>query len=348
MARGGFYPRQRAYREDGSYVESDLAQPEQATPAEPYQRPVMLPQFLTEQIMRERLTELGCQVQFGCELLGFEQDADGITAILWAAGGRQTVRARYLVGADGGRSFVRKTLGVDFPGKTLDVRAIVADVALTGLQGDAWHLFNDADMQRMVAICPLAGTDLFQIQAPISADQPTELSAKGLTQWLAHRTGRDNIVVHAVSWASDYQMSARLAQRYRVNRVFLVGDAAHVHPPTGGQGLNTSVQDAYNLGWKLAAVLRGAHDSLLDSYETERRPVAQAVLGLSTRLLGGRCWFMPIDPRRQCHDQGCKCTISERKATSWMPGDTFRMRMAWSQESARLFARMDMWARLLI
>ncbi|PJX26114.1 2-polyprenyl-6-methoxyphenol hydroxylase [Advenella sp. S44] len=286
VARGGIYPRQRAYREDGSYVESDLAQPADASPAEPYQRPVMLPQFLTEQIMRERLNELGCQVQFGCELLGFEQDADGITAILSVASGRQAVRARYLVGADGGRSFVRKTLGVDFPGKTLNVRAIVADVTLTGLEGDAWHLFNDADMQRMVAICPLAGTDLFQIQAPISPDQPTDLSEKGLTQWLAHRTGRDTIVVHAVSWASDYQMSARLAQRYRVDRVFLVGDAAHVHPPTGGQGLNTSVQDAYNLGWKLAAVLRGAHDSLLDSYETERRPVAQAVLGLSTRLLG--------------------------------------------------------------
>jgi hypothetical protein len=137
----------------------------------------------------------------------------------------------------------------------------------------------------MVAICPLAGTDLFQIQAPIQPDEQADLSAQGLTALVARRTGRSDIVVHTVSWASDYQMSARLAERYRVNRVCLVGDAAHVHPPTGGQGLNTSVQDAYNLGWKLAAALRGAPDSLLDSYEAERRPVAESVLGLSTRLL---------------------------------------------------------------
>jgi len=285
VARGGNYPRQRLHREDGSYVESDLSGPDEASPAEPYQQPLMLPQFLTEQIMRERLNELGYQVQFGCELLGFEQDASGVTATLSGPRGPQIVRARYLVGADGGRSFVRKTLGVGFPGKTLDVRAIVADVTLTGLDRDAWHQFNDGDMQRMVAICPLAGTDLFQIQAPIQPDEQADLSAQGLTTLVSRRTGRSDIIVHAVSWASDYQMSARLAERYRVDRVCLVGDAAHVHPPTGGQGLNTSVQDAYNLGWKLAAVLRGAPDSLLDSYEAERRPVAESVLGLSTRLL---------------------------------------------------------------
>ncbi|MGX9937884.1 FAD-dependent oxidoreductase [Advenella kashmirensis] len=285
VARGGYYPRQRLHREDGSYVESDLSGPDEASPAEPYQQPLMLPQFLTEQIMRERLNELGYQVQFGCELLGFEQDASGVTATLSGPRGPQIVRARYLVGADGGRSFVRKTLGVGFPGKTLDVRAIVADVTLTGLDRDAWHQFNDGDMQRMVAICPLAGTYLFQIQAPIQPDEQADLSAQGLTTLVSRRTGRSDIIVHAVSWASDYQMSARLAERYRVDRVCLVGDAAHVHPPTGGQGLNTSVQDAYNLGWKLAAVLRGAPDSLLDSYEAERRPVAESVLGLSTRLL---------------------------------------------------------------
>ena len=99
------------------------------------------------------------------------------------------------------------------------------------------------------------------------------------------RTGRDDIRVQSVSWASAFNMNARLADRYRVGRVFLVGDAAHTHPPTGGQGLNTSVQDAYNLGWKLAAVIGGAPESLLDSYEQERRPIAASMLGLSTKLL---------------------------------------------------------------
>jgi hypothetical protein len=102
---------------------------------------------------------------------------------------------------------------------------------------------------------------------------------------LKDRAGRDDLVVQSVSWASAYQMNARLADRYRVRDVFLVGDAGHVHPPTGGQGLNTSIQDAYNLGWKLAAVVRGAPDTLLDTYEAERRPIAAGVLGLSTQLL---------------------------------------------------------------
>src|SRR5690606_37529769 len=136
-----------------------------------------------------------------------------------------------------------------------------------------------------VAICPLAGTDLFQIQDPIPLDGQADLSAEGLTALVFERTGRADLVVRSVSWASDYRMHARLADRYRVGRVFLVGDAAHAHPPTGGQGLNTSVQDAYNLGWKLAATLNGAREDLLDSYEAERRPVAQTMLGLSNRLL---------------------------------------------------------------
>jgi hypothetical protein len=189
------------------------------------------------------------------------------------------------VGADGGRSFVRGVLGVDFPGKTLGMQAMVADTALTGLDREVWHQFNGGDMKRMIAICPLAGTDLFQIQAPIPLDVEVDLSAEGIERMLAERTGRGEVKVRSVNWASAYSMNARLADRYRIGRVFLAGDAAHIHPPTGGQGLNTSIQDAYNLGWKLAAALGGAPDRLLDTYESERRPVAEAVLGLATGLL---------------------------------------------------------------
>ncbi len=285
MAAGGLYPRQRVYRDDGSYLDSDMGEQVDPSPAEPYHLPLMLPQFLTEHVMRERLNELGHGVEFGFELTGFQQDGSGVIARLAGTAGEQVLHTRYLVGADGGRSYVRKALGVDFPGQTLGVRALVADVVLTGLGRDAWHQFNGSDMKRMLSICPLAGTDLFQIQAPIPQDAQADLSAQGLAALIAERTGRTDITVHSVSWSSDYQMSARLAERYRVDRVFLMGDAAHVHPPTGGQGLNTSVQDAYNLGWKLAAVLKGAQEDLLDSYEAERRRVAQAVLGLSTRLL---------------------------------------------------------------
>jgi 2-polyprenyl-6-methoxyphenol hydroxylase-like FAD-dependent oxidoreductase len=283
-AAGGPYPPQREYREDGTFAESAIAEIEEPRTGEPYRTPLMIPQFLTEGVMRERLAEFGHSVMFGYELIGFEQDDEGVTARLAGQAGEEVVRSRYLVGTDGGRSFVRHALGIDFPGKTLGVRALVADVALTGLDRDAWHRFNEGDMQRQIAICPLAGTDLFQIQGPIPLEGDIDLSAEGLSLLVSERTGRD-IRVQSVSWASAFNMNARLADRYRVGRAFLAGDAAHTHPPTGGQGLNTSVQDAYNLGWKLATVLRGGPASLLDSYEEERRPIAAEMLGLATRLL---------------------------------------------------------------
>ncbi|RUM25315.1 FAD-binding protein [Rhizobium vallis] len=285
VAVGGTYPRQREYRNDGSVTEADIVVHEAPTPAEPYHHPLMVPQFLTEGVMRERLLELGHRPEFGCELVGFEQDKAGVTARLKDQTGEETIRVRWLVGADGGRSFVRHALDIGFPGKTLGVRAIVADVNLTGLPRDAWHRFSDGDMEKQISLCPLAGTDMFQIQGPIPLDGDVDLSADGLNALVAERSGRGDITIQSVSWASAFNMNARLADRYRHGRVFLVGDAAHIHPPTGGQGLNTSVQDAYNLGWKLAAVAAGAPDTLLDSYEEERRPIAAAMLGLSTTLL---------------------------------------------------------------
>lgn len=285
VAAGGIYPPMRDYRDDGSFAEKDIGERSAPTPAEPYHIPLMVPQFLTERIMRESLSELGCRVEFDCELIAFEQGADSVVARLAGANGEETVRVRYLVGADGGRSFVRQALHVAFPGKTLGVRAMVADIGLSGLDRNAWHRFNDGDMQRMVMICPLAGTDLFQIQAPVPSDGEIDLSPEGIERMICGRTGCADIHVHSVTWSSAYAMNARLADRYRVGRVFLAGDAAHIHPPTGGLGLNTSVQDTYNLGWKLAAVIGGADDLLLDTYEAERRPVAEDMLGLSTRLL---------------------------------------------------------------
>ncbi|HXC55963.1 MAG TPA: FAD-dependent oxidoreductase [Rhizomicrobium sp.] len=284
VAAGGLYPPQRSWRADGTFEDEVVVDPGAPTAAEPYKIALMVPQFLTEAVLRERLAELGHRPQFGCELTGFQQDAAGVTARTASAGGKQTIRARYLIGTDGGRSFVRHALGIDFPGQTLGVRAVVADIAVTGVGRDAWHRWGEGTPAQ-ISLCPLAGTELFQLQGPVPLDGEIDLSPAGLTALLAARSGRKDIVVRAVSWASAFHMNARLAARYRVGRVFLAGDAAHIHPPTGGQGLNTSVQDAYNLGWKLAAVLRGAPDAVLDSYETERRPVAAAMLGLATGLL---------------------------------------------------------------
>lgn len=285
VAVGGTYPPQREYREDGSYEDSPVMEQHEATPDEPYLIPLMVPQLLTEAVLRERLAELGHRPRFGWELTAFEQDAEGVTAHVVSADGEETVRARYLVGMDGGKSYVRHALNIEFPGKTLGVRAVVADVRLEGLGTDAWHRFNEGSMGKQISFCPLRGTDMFQVQAPIPMEGDMDLSPKGLTAWAAARTGRKDIVIREVLWASAYEMNARMADKYQVGRVLIGGDAAHIHPPTGGQGLNTSVQDAYNLGWKLAAVINGAPEKLLATYEEERRPIAAEMLGLSTKLL---------------------------------------------------------------
>lgn len=285
VAVGGLYPPQREYHADGSFEDSNVMEITAPTPDEPYHIPLMVPQFLTERVMRERLAELGYRVEFGTELQSFTQDADGITAHLRNASGEQTVRARYLIGADGGHSFIRHALDIGFPGKTLGVRAVVADVNLRGLSRDVWHRFNEGSMALQMSLCPLAGTNMFQLQAPIPLEGDIDLSAQGLTRMVSDRTGRADIVIEEVFWASAFNMNARLADHYRVGHVFIAGDAAHIHPPTGGQGLNTGIQDAYNLGWKLAAVLNGAPVSLLDTFEEERRPFAADMLGLTTKLL---------------------------------------------------------------
>jgi 2-polyprenyl-6-methoxyphenol hydroxylase-like FAD-dependent oxidoreductase len=295
MATGGVYPPVRKYAADGSFVDQQMVGSDHPpTPAEPYQLPLMVPQFLTEKLMRERLLELGGAVAFGVELTGFVSTDAGVEVTVRTGQHEEVIHARYLVGCDGGRSFVRSTLGIDFPGKTLGIRAMVADVILEGLSRDVLHQFDGGEGKHL-SLCPLAGTGLFQIQGPIPLEGDIDLSADALTHRVAVATGREDIMVRSVSWASAYTMNARLADRYRDGRVFLAGDAAHTHPPTGGQGLNTSVQDAYNLGWKLAAVLRGAPESLLDTYEAERRPIAAEMLGLSTRLLEG---FKKGDNRR--------------------------------------------------
>lgn len=286
-AAGGPYPPLRVYRPDGSSEESLLTEAEAAPSAsEPYARPLMVAQFRTEAVLRERLAELGHAPHYGSRLTHFDQDADGVAVRIEDATGVREVRARYLIGTDGGRSFVRHALDIGFPGETLGVRALVADVLLDGLDRSAWHRFQLGSGATQLMVCPLAGTDLFQLQGPVAIEGDVDLSPEALTGLVRERSGRDDIVVRSVSWSSVYSMNARLADRYRVGRVFIAGDAAHIHPPTGGQGLNTSVQDAYNVGWKLAAVLEGAPDALLDTYEEERRPIAANMLGLATRLLG--------------------------------------------------------------
>jgi 2-polyprenyl-6-methoxyphenol hydroxylase-like FAD-dependent oxidoreductase len=279
MAAGGLPPALRTYRKDNSFNEAARA-PIAADPAEPYPLPLVVAQFRTEAVLRERLAELGHHPRYKHELVDFSQSSPAVTATINGPDGIINVSAAYLVGVDGGSSVVRHRLDIDFPGEALGVRAVVADVRLDGLGRDAWHRWPNG-----IGVCPLPGTDLFQIQGMLKPDTEVDPSLAGLTALLTAASGRTGITVTSVSWASVYSMSARVADRYRAGRVLLAGDAAHVHPPTGGQGLNTSIQDAYNLGWKLTAVLAGAPDRLLDTYEQERRPIAAEMITMATRLL---------------------------------------------------------------
>lgn len=284
VATGGIYPIPRNYMPEGPVDKPDGPRPE-PTPSEPYQIPLLVPQNLTERRLRERLAEFGHAPEYNCELVGFEQDADGVTARIATPHGEQVLRAAYLVGADGGSSFVRRAAGIEFPGKSLDVRSIVADVKVDGLSWEYWHRWGMGAPKQALSLCPLYGSDrLFQLMA-MAPDGDVDLSAEGLTAVVRKCSDRDDLVVTEVAWASVYTMQARLAEAFQRGRVLLTGDAAHCHPPTGAQGLNTSIQDAYNLGWKLAAVLDGAPESLLATYEEERRPIAEGVLRMTKQLL---------------------------------------------------------------
>ena len=251
----------------------------------PYPNGWMIPQWRTEAILRDHLASLGVTVAERTELTAFTADTDGVTATLATPSGPRTMRAAYLVGADGGRSTVRRVLGVPFSGETWDKhRMIFGDLRVDGLDRDYWHAWGTApDRSDTLALCPLPGTDTFQLATTDPGDAFTADLA-GMRELIATRTGRNDVHLREITWLSRWRANMRMAERFRVGRVFLAGDAAHVHSPAGGQGLNTSVQDAYNLGWKLAAVITGADPRLLDTYEPERVPVAAHVLGISASL----------------------------------------------------------------
>ncbi|MFD5364359.1 FAD-dependent oxidoreductase [Streptomyces tendae] len=285
-AVGGTYPIGMIWKDGERVGEHHMFEPAEPSEDSPYNRSWMVPQWRTQEVLAQRLAELGGGVAFDHEVVGVTQDAAGVTAHL--SSGR-TLRARYLVGADGGRSAVRRALGIGMTGEDVDPNpTLVADVRISGLDRDNWHVFPPREGDDLLAVCPLAGTEDFQVMARFPAGTEVDTSPDGIRKVLAERSHIAAEDVTEVRWASDFRPRAALADRFRAGRVFIAGDAAHVHSPAGGQGLNTSIQDAYNLGWKLDAVLKeDAQAALLDSYEEERRPIAADMLNLSTAVHRG-------------------------------------------------------------
>jgi len=253
----------------------------------PYPCPLLLPQSRTEAILSARLEEFGTAIERGVELTAFSQDDGGVTATMKHADGREEeVRTAYLVGADGARSLVRQSLGIAFEGYTEPQMFLLGDVKIDGGGLDHRSIYIWWHNGSTVALFPFED-EVWRIFAARrdseDAGQPT------LEELQAHmnRHGPPGTRLRDPSWLSAFRTNERLAEKYRVGRVFLAGDAAHIHSPAGGQGMNTGIQDAVNLGWKLAHVLNGYGDAalLLESYEAERRPIARDVVHSAAQKL---------------------------------------------------------------
>ncbi|HEU5475827.1 MAG TPA: rifampin monooxygenase [Actinophytocola sp.] len=237
-----------------------------------------IPQTTTDRLLEEYAIEVGAEIRRGCELVGLSQDDQGVSVEL-ADGAR--LRARYLVGCDGGRSTVRKLLGVGFPGEPSRVETLLGEMEVGVPPEEVAAVVAEVrKTQLRFGLGPL-GDGVYRVVVPaegVTEDRAVAPTLAEVKRQLRVFAGTD-FGVHSPRWLSRFGDATRLAERYRVGRVLLAGDAAHIHPPVGGQGLNLGIQDAFNLGWKLAAEINGwAPAGLLDSYHTERHPVAAEVL----------------------------------------------------------------------
>ncbi|NML66296.1 3-(3-hydroxyphenyl)propionate hydroxylase [Hymenobacter sp. RP-2-7] len=264
------------------------------TPRRPSLRPdtrypdvLLLPQTTVEAALRAKLSELGGAVEWATELVDCSPTATGLTCRLEHPNWTEELTCTYLVACDGGKSPTRKQLGIEFVGETHQQEQLwVGDVEVAGLTPDAWYNWLSPEFGLAFALFPFKHSPSWQLQAvvPPAADGTTPApTLAGFNQLFQARTHLAGVTFTSSSWQSIYRVNVRRAARYRVGNAFLAGDAAHVHSIAGGLGMNTGIQDAFNLGWKLAAVARGeAADALLDTYAEERIPIAEWLLQTSS------------------------------------------------------------------
>lgn len=259
----------------GIFAAINKPAPQDLDSAHPYL--LGIPQPVIVGLLEEHAAQQGAQVRRGCTVAGLVQDGEGVTVEL-ADGER--LRSRYLVGCDGGRSTVRKLLGVGFPGEPSRTETLMGEMEVGAPQEEIAAKVNQIrETLHRFWLRPFGG-GVYSVVVPAAgvSDHAEPPTLEDFRRQLRAVAGTD-FGVHSPRWLSRFGDATRLAERYRVGRVLLAGDAAHVHPPIGGQGLNLGVQDAFNLGWKLAAQIRGrAPETLLDTYQAERHPVAADVL----------------------------------------------------------------------
>ena len=250
----------------------------------PYPFGVIFPQDEHERLLIERLTAAGVTVERQTKLVSFEERGDGVVASLRGPdGATSTVEAAYVAGCDGARSTVRQAIGAQFPGGTYEHLFYVADVSAKGeaVNGEL-HVFLDE--AGFLGLFPLAGENRARLVGTIREDS----ARSGPVRWEdvdRRPVERAGLAIDGVNWFSTYRVHHRVADRFRRGRVFLLGDAAHIHSPVGGQGMNTGLGDAMNLGWKLASVLAArANEDLLATYEPERIAFARRLVATTDRV----------------------------------------------------------------
>ena len=242
---------------------------------------LVIPQSTTESLLAEYLRELGGAVEWETEFVSYRQDDSGVSAeIRTGAGAIETVHSKWLVSCEGAHSLVRKQTGFAFQGKTYPLAFFMADVHLQGrLSHGENHVWMHPDGS--LAALPLPGTDIWRLFIEVTrqdTDQET-IQLDDIRRLVTKRApDMDATIVGEALWLSPFRINCRMVDRMRDRRVFLAGDAAHIHSPTGGQGITTGMQDACNLAWKLARVSSGAPTTLLDTYDEERLPHVAEVL----------------------------------------------------------------------
>jgi 2-polyprenyl-6-methoxyphenol hydroxylase-like FAD-dependent oxidoreductase len=243
-------------------------------------RGLIISQADIERALRDRLTDLGGIVEWGRAVSGLAADSDGVSVRLEDG---SEINAGWVVGADGAHSVVRKALGIGFAGVPIVERFLLADVHADvdrSREGVTSWLRGDTAL----AAFPLPGPDLWRVMAPAPPEGGDDPGQDEIVEHLGSRLAAEaGGTIRSVEWTSSFRIQRRLADAYRRGRVLLAGDAAHIHSPLGGQGMNTGIGDAENLAWKLALVVAGrANAGLLDTYEAERRPIAKGVLDTTT------------------------------------------------------------------
>ena len=269
----------------------------------PFPFPFMIAQSETEQVLLQDLEAQGLKVEYGSTITGLEQRPDGVRLEIETPSGKCEVTTAYLIGADGAHSFVRKALSLSLAGAAYTQNFLLADCRVTGLttpSGLAIFLHGTelapylpmcgADQARIIVVAPGDGSAR---DAGLETQGSSEIALSEVEKAF-RRIAHADVTLSDPVWTSRYRVHHRGVDQYRVGRVFVAGDAAHIHSPAGGQGMNTGLQDAANLAWKLASVLRGGAPALLDSYHDERWPVGQKILDRTDKMFAGMTTTSPL------------------------------------------------------